>query len=144
MKLNEKELNSIAQDIQMGLAVFFHKITHEIVVLPGDQFLFYDTESWQESIDKVENDRTSYIRVDQMSSCDSFNVMEKFAYSIPDEKFKEKLLNVLEKRKPFRNFKYEIDESDYREDWFAFRDKANMEHVQQMIDWGFSDHDEEE
>jgi hypothetical protein len=69
-----------------------------------------------------------------MDSNQSFRVMERFVDRVDSEKFREKLINALNRRKPFRNFKYQIDDSDYRQDWFDFKLQQNMEWVKEQIE----------
>ncbi|CAM4254002.1 UPF0158 family protein [Gillisia hiemivivida] len=49
--------------------------------------------------------------------------MENFKDELTDNHFKEKLNEALTNRKPFQNFKYLIDNSEYRESWFGFKQK---------------------
>ena len=54
---------------------------------------------------------------------ESFGIMERFIRDcIPDDAgIKERLRKAVSERKPFRNFKYVIDGSEYRQKWFDFR-----------------------
>lgn len=54
--------------------------------------------------------------------------MERFVKVLPANRLRTRLVAILNQPKPFRHFKQAVDESDYREDWFAFRD-------QEMIHW---------
>jgi hypothetical protein len=48
--------------------------------------------------------------------------MREFANSdLIGKKFQEKLLIVLELKKPFANFKISIDNSDFIEEWYSFK-----------------------
>ena len=47
--------------------------------------------------------------------------MEGFADKVPDGRLQQKLINALNKKRPFANFKYIIDNSVYRQDWFDYR-----------------------
>ncbi|SEA79621.1 hypothetical protein SAMN05421540_1266 [Psychroflexus halocasei] len=40
--------------------------------------------------------------------------MDRFIDQIPDEEFKTDLENMLQRKKPFQNFKNAIDNSDFR------------------------------
>ena len=76
-----------------------------------------------------------------MESRDAFRMMVDFAESITDNNFRHKLINALENRKPFQNFKWHIDNSgDERQKWFDFRRMRNIEFVEKQIPY----HDEEE
>jgi hypothetical protein len=49
-------------------------------------------------------------------------MMREFANSdLIGKKFQEKLLIVLELKKPFANFKISIDNSDFIEEWYSFK-----------------------
>ena len=69
-----------------------------------------------------------------MDSNRSFPVMVKFIEIVKTPELKVKLENVLSKPKSFRNFKYIIDESEYRQAWFDFRLSENMDWVKEQID----------
>lgn len=56
--------------------------------------------------------------------------MEKFIEEIDNEKLKNKLYIALQKRKPFRNFKWEIDYSgEYRQKWFDYKNQKYRDFV---------------
>ena len=56
-----------------------------------------------------------------MESHDSIKIMENFVDEVNDIMLQEKLINALNRKKPFANFKYLIEDSDYRQQWFEFR-----------------------
>ena len=47
--------------------------------------------------------------------------MERFVSQIADKQFQAELENILERKKPFQNFKNKIDNSNYRQNWFDFK-----------------------
>ena len=58
--------------------------------------------------------------------------MEEFIDTVDDEQLKQKLIYALNRNKPFRNFKYEIDYSDeYRQRWFDFKNRKYFEWVEE-------------
>ena len=63
------------------------------------------------------------VRIDPPELGESFGIMERFIRDcIPDDAgIKERLRKAVSGRKPFRNFKYVIDGSEYRQKWFDFR-----------------------
>jgi hypothetical protein len=91
-------------------------------------------EPWQDLIDNIESDLDNYVRFDRMESYEAFQVMEDFAHTLSDALFKGQLLDALSRPKPFQNFKYLIDRSAYRQDWFAFKSNAYREHVERQIE----------
>jgi hypothetical protein len=63
----------------------------------------------------------SKLRFQEVPSSESFRIMERFVYQLEDGTLKSELEYALQIRKPFQNFKHLIDNSDYREAWFAFK-----------------------
>jgi hypothetical protein len=61
------------------------------------------------------------ITIEPPESHESFRIMEDFAEYKVSGKFQQQLFDALSNRKPFRNFKNLIDESEYRQDWFAYK-----------------------
>ena len=89
----------------------------------------YGLDAWSADIEEIDNNFDDYIQIEGMESHDSFRVMEEFIDTVDNERLKEKLINALQRRKPFQNFKLTIDNSgEYRDKWFKFKEQA-------LIDW---------
>ncbi len=127
-KFTAEEIKDIAEDLDCGMKIYYHKESGKVLkFIDPDQFGDAE-EFFAEELEELENNFMDYVEIESMHSSDSYEVMLDFAQEISDLKFKNRLLFALEKRKPFREFKYLIDESDYREDWFAFK-------AQRYIEW---------
>ncbi|MEN6589427.1 MAG: UPF0158 family protein [Proteiniphilum sp.] len=50
-------------------------------------------------------------------------MMEAFARQLKDKRVIEKLFDILNRKKPFARFNEYIHTSEYREDWFRYRQK---------------------
>ena len=133
MKITDKQIEEIAEELECGMVCFYHRPTGTIESYPDFDDPFFEAEPWQDIIDKIENDAENYDRFEKMDSTEGFQVMENFAYSLTDINFRDQILDRLEKRKPFRNFKFLVESSNYRQDWFDFRKQANIEFVKQQI-----------
>jgi hypothetical protein len=60
--------------------------------------------------------------------------MENFVIGVvPEGKFRKELITALNRRKPFCNFKWLIDGSDYRKDWFVFKMASLEELVREIL-----------
>ena len=127
MKLTEDQIKEIAELLECGHQCFIHKPTGRLEYHPDTDYMF-DPEPWQELIDKIESDWDNYEEIETMESADSFNIMRDFVESLATDNAKMRLENALARPKPFRNFKHEIDQSEYREAWFKFR-------LESYIDW---------
>lgn len=133
MKLSDKQIAEIAEDLDCGMVCYFHRPTGIIESHPDPKDPYYDPEPWQDVIDKIESEWDNYDRFEKMNSTEGFRVMEDFAFSLKDINFRTKLLERLAGRKPFRNFMALIDPSIYRQDWFDFKRKAYIEFVKRQI-----------
>ena len=84
-------------------------------------------------IDSWGEERT--IVIEKPASHESFQIMRSFvAKVIPEGRLKEDLEEALLRSKPFRNFKTIIDNCQYREDWFKFKQTAIEEYVRDAIE----------
>lgn len=127
MDLSKLDINSIAQDIDMGLHCHVHKKTLEIVSFIDPDEIYDNEELWEPLIKKVEDNPEDYIRIVKMSSRLSFGIMEDFTSIVKDKSLQAKLQHALDNRKPFRNWTHLIDQTGQeREDWFKFK-QSRME-----------------
>ena len=69
-----------------------------------------------------------------MESWEAFKVMEEFTYEVKDERLQEDLTKILNRKSPFANFKFEIESSEYREQWFKFRTKKYEEFLKEKLE----------
>lgn len=142
MKLSAKQLNNIAQSLDIGFICYVHKETGELKEVISEEAAEETGvwEEWKSDMQEIENEPDKYVQLEAMTSDDSYRVMEAFAHQVEDKVMQGRLLATLEGYKPFANFKHQIDNSDIREDWFAFKQEKLEEFVMGQIE----DHDEEE
>jgi len=64
--------------------------------------------------------------MERPQSSESIEIMEEFMNQLADNnKLKDRLINVLNRKKPFREFKFEIDNSGiYRQQWFDIKKRS--------------------
>ena len=113
INLTQEQIKEIAEELDMGFRCLVNKTNGELLFFPDTLKLYdIDTEAWEEEIDKFENNPSDYAEIKALESWNSFEIMEDFIKTITDNnKLKEKLINALQRRKPFREFKYVIDNS---------------------------------
>lgn len=133
MKLTEQHIEEIAELLDCGMICFYHRPSGTIESHPDPNGPYFDPDPWQDLMEKIDSEWMNYVRFEKMDSREGFQVMEDFAYSMTDSKFRDKLLDQLSKRKPFQNFKFTIDTSEYRQDWFDFKKKAYIDFVKQQL-----------
>jgi len=134
VKITKEQISEIAELLDCGMICFYHRPTGTIESHPDPNSPFFDPEPWQDTIDRIENDWGNYDRFEKMDSTQGFQLMEDFAYSLTDEKFRDTIIEQLSRRRPFRNFKNLIDSSDYRQSWFEFKKNAYIDFVKKQIE----------
>ena len=130
--LSIEQIKEIADQLEVGFKCFLNKNNSELIFLSGDgdDFIdFEDDDAWADDRKKINDNPDEYYGIEKMGSRDSFSVMEDFIYTVDSDKLKEELIRALNYKKPFRQFKYVIDNSgEYRQKWFDFKSKK-------MVDW---------
>ncbi|HEX8549388.1 MAG TPA: UPF0158 family protein [Cytophagaceae bacterium] len=133
--LTDGQLWEIIGDLQVGNRIFYNKKS-------GETKSLIDLDSYGEVIEEmvdewkeVESNWHDYVEITNMDSTKAFELMEDFLEEVDDVSFKSRLTDALNRRKPFANFKMEIENSaDYREKWFKFRDQKMKEFVLAQLD----------
>lgn len=136
MKLTEQQIIEIADNLDCGMRCFYNLKTGEInTVINLDRWPGTDEEPWEEENREIEENWPDYFEFKALSSHDSFSIMADFTDTVADQKLQDKLVNSLNKPKPFRNFKWQIDNSgEYRQKWFDYKNMRYIEKVKEQID----------
>ena len=136
IKITDNKINEIYQDLDCGMICYYNPLTEEIKSHPDfDSNIFAEEEMWEDVVNEIDVNRDKYIRFEPMATNEYFKMMEGFIDSIDNLRLKERLINALNKPKPFRNFKYEIDNSgDYRQRWFDYKEQKYCELIKYQID----------
>ena len=134
----QKPIASIADSINAGFICFFNLDTLEVEELPDlqvddpEEFEDLTGVSYEEWNTKPENWKHC-IEIRPLVSRDSYQIMELFVEEVDNEKLQQRLRYALNHRKPFANFGRLIDDSEYRQDWFDFRQKQLEQYVWQQV-----------
>jgi hypothetical protein len=134
-------VHTVAENIDCGLVCFINPETLEVEEIPKGMVdglsdfsinpEFEDDEDEDENEQKfLHEDWENCITVEPRESSESFKIMEKFVDEVNDKNLKNKLINALNNRKPFANFKNIVESSNYREEWFAFK-----QHQLEILVW---------
>lgn len=132
-KFTNQQIKEISNELLGGMKCYINKSNDEIKTTIDFSDLYVDTEFWQEDMDELENNRLNYFEIEKMSSREAFIVMENFVDHVKDPNLKDRLVNALNRRKPFQNFKYEVEDSEYREKWFEYRLKEQCKWVKRQL-----------
>ena len=136
MKLTEKQIEEIADNLDCGMRCFYNIKTNEIkAIINFESWIGADEEPWEEESKEIDENWGDYFEFTGFESHESFQLMVHFAESVDDKKLQNKLINVLNKPKPFQNFKWQIDNSgEYRQQWFDFKKIRYIQWVKKQID----------
>ncbi len=135
MKPTEKQIEEIADSLDFGMRCFYNIKTGDIKELP-DLKSWYgaDMQPWAEDSEEIDANWDDYFEFDGIDSRESFRIMADFAESIDDEWLQDRLIQALNGSKPFKNFKWQIDNSDrYRQRWFDFKKMRYVQWVKEQI-----------
>lgn len=128
------QVQEIADFLGSGMNCYIHKKDRVIkMVIDSDVHAGGDLEFWEEDLKEIDEHRNQYFLIRDMPSRDSFIIMEGFVDQVRDRNLKNRLLRALNNRKPFKNFKYLIDDSEYREQWFDYRRQERFNWVAERI-----------
>ncbi len=144
MKLIEKQIEEIADNLDCGIRCFYNIKTGEIkTLLNFDNWIGADEESWEDESKEIDENWDDYFEFEGFDSNDSFKIMVDFAEKIDDTRLQNELINALNRPKPFRNFKWQIDNSGkYRQQWFDFKKMRYIEWIKEQIDLNKEDFNE--
>ncbi len=136
MKLTEKQIEEIADNLDCGMRCFYNLKTGEMkTILNFESWIGADEEPWEEESNEIDENWGDYFEFTGFKSHESFQLMVDFAENVDDRRLQNKLINVLSKPKPFQNFKWQIDNSgDYRQQWFDFKKMRYIQRIKKQID----------
>lgn len=134
----KKIVSQIADSIGAGFICYLNPETLEIeeihMNMMEDQYNFEDSDSeYDDEINYKYYKWEEYVLFEPLESDESFQIMEQFTQQLNNSKLQNKLFNALNNRKPFANFKYLIDNSLYRQDWFDFKKPWLENHVYELL-----------
>lgn len=134
--LTQEQIKEIADQLDCGFRCFWNRKSNELIFLPDPlKHPLMEMEVWAEEMEKVDTDFDDIKVIEPLDSREAFEIMIEFTETLADSnKLKGKLINALNKRKPFREFKFVIDNSgEYRQQWFDFKACKMQEWVKREI-----------
>ena len=125
-KPDQNIIKEIAEELDCGNECYLNQKTNELICLPNADLMEaagedYYKEMFQDDFKKIESQKKDLIKFEVLESFESFKIMEDFKNQVEDKDFEKNLEEALNRRKPFQNFKYLIDNSEYQEQWFQFK-----------------------
>jgi Uncharacterised protein family (UPF0158) len=135
LTFTKEQIKEISEQLDVGFRAFYHKETGDLIFLPNNSvYNDIDMDAWQDELDKLDENFLDYHEIKAMETSDSFQVMADFAEQLNDIKLQNKLINALNKNKPFREFKFVIDYAgEQRQNWFDFKNKRYIEWTEKQL-----------
>lgn len=132
-----------AESIDCGMVCFINPATLEMEDVPKslleERFFTEDDEEEEDDVLDLQHENwEKCITVEPPESSESFTIMENFVSEVGDKNLKQKLINALSNRRPFANFRNIIDGSQYRKEWFAFKQRKLEEYVWRDLSFHFN------
>jgi len=136
INLTNDQIKEIAEQLDCGMRCYINKETGEIKsVLNFESWQTDDRESWEDVLNELEENWDKYIEIERMESHESFEIMADFAENVDSRELRDSLINALNKKHPFQNFKWVVDNSgQYRQKWFDFKNLKYLEWVENKLD----------
>jgi len=155
MKITEKQIEKIAESIDVGFICHINPDTGEIEETSdyGDDFNYIDDvdeeeyeeflesePEWQKEMRKEIKEQTARIDswerciiIEKPDSSKAFRFMEDFVEEIIPESEQKMFWKALQWKKPFANFNDLIHDSKYLDDWYEFKKNKLMEYVKEEL-----------
>lgn len=135
-KSREHIIKEIAQELDCGSDCYFNPNTNEVIAIPNfteimDEDVF--REAFGEELDKIKQHKADFIKFEALEGFESFKIMELFVAQLSDKNLQSALEKVLTNKKPFQNFRYIIDHSNFRQTWFDFKQNELEKRVKNQI-----------
>ena len=132
-------IKEIAQELDCGFDCYYNFQTNEIVTIPNFSHNADDDdfkEAFRVDLEKVEKHHADFIKIEVLQNFESFKIMERFVEQLADQKLQLELENVLANKKPFQSFKLKIEHSDFRQNWFDFKQSELEKRVETELNIG--------
>lgn len=136
IEFSDHQIADIAGNIDCGFICYYSIKTNVFInLIENYDPMATGIDESEFGKDDIDENPDDYIEFRQMNSNQSFKVMSDFAENDSDVQFQKRLFQALNNPKPFRNFKWIIDNSgDYRQKWFDYKDLRNKEWVLEQLD----------
>lgn len=133
MKPDKKQIKEIAEHLECGNICYFNTKTGEIKWVPQSDGFGDVEEFFGDIMDEVKSE--DYFEFEIPDSRESYKIMESFLGHVENETLRDKLIDILNRKKPFRNFKWQIDNSGpYRQKWFDHKSSEYINWVKTLVE----------
>ena len=147
MKFTDEQIKEIAASIDFGSIYYANPETGEMEEFREDDFIDdfpeeideempgWEKEEMEEmkaKLDRIDSWK-NFVIVRKPNSDEAFRFMEDFVAEVIPESEQKMYWKALNWKKPFANFRDLINDSEYREDWFRYKEQKMMEYVREEL-----------
>ena len=120
----EEIIKEIASILDTGEVVFLHRETQEILSYPAPDRSGYNEFDYlaEEVLAITDAHPEMYIQFDPPDSRESYKIMEGFVEILKGDALRARVLDSLNSKKPFRNFRLAIENEGIEDDWYDYKD----------------------
>lgn len=136
MEISKSIIKEIAQELDCGNTCYYNTKTAEIIAIPNFSDMWDEDdfkEAFESEFEKIEKQKEDLIKLKRLESFESFKIMEQFVDQLSNQEFKGELESILTNKKPFQKFKYVVEDSSFRKDWFEFKQSAMEKIVEKQL-----------
>ena len=126
MEAREKLIKNALEALELtGMKHFIHKESFDLLSYPDEiMALDADMELFEDSIKEIENNPDNYVQVEPISSSEGFIIMEDFTDTVRNISKQNALMRALNRRNPFRQFRYALEDVELLESWYEYKNQA--------------------
>ena len=129
----DKFYREVGEAMSMGDSrCFINNETLKVDIHASEEY--FDSNDMEDSAEEATNNPEKFLLLKPISSRDAFETMEAFINTVKNKYLQNRLMQAIDQKKPFANFKKIIDNSIERQNWFDFRDKAYAEIAKEWLE----------
>ena len=125
----------IAEELELGLKVFLNINKRDILVIPDFNDFDENIKLWENEISELRMNPQNWTEITKWTSKEEFEFMQHFVnHDVDDKQLQGELSFILQNSKPFRNFKFLIENNEiYRQKWFAFITEKREKYIEKLL-----------
>ncbi len=137
IEMTDEQLQSIAENLDRGMKVYFNTETHEIKsMVDFENNIYEEREEWEDDLKEIDEDIDNFLLFEKMSSGESYRIMEEFVETVKDKELKKNLELGLSLSNPFQNFRDILDRNeDYKEMWLEFKYEKYVDYINDKLEY---------
>lgn len=131
---SEEVVKEIAETIEQSQRAYLHKETFEVLELPPEEYLSDMKKEYATELAKLAAAPEAYIEFKPLPGREGFKIMENFIELMGEGEVKDLLIDALNRKGPFYNFRYILNSNpDVRTQFDDYKLLCIVEMVKRTI-----------